>query len=375
MQIVLCRISVLNFNRAGLTIPRTKPQKTKPNLESMIKDFLLKLIFIPLLGIVLPLTAGIISYAYYTTFELIAAHCFFILTSFVIWAGCLWLHSKLRVLYTEQHKPAYKLLSVCAVSALYAASIGGLSVIGWMNLSYETFSWTPIYNFVAVCVFVVILFTLAYEILFLNKERELDSKIVQIMDQERSQATLQALRSELDPHFIFNSLNTLNYLIAHDAPQALLFNNRLAQVYKYILVNRNKELVSLTDEIEFIDNYFFLLQIRHENKLAMVKDMQVDTDSFFIPPCALQLLVENSIKHNDFSQEHPLEINITISGLLLKVRNTSSPRKYKSYSTGVGLKNLRSRYRIICHKNIQVEQTSDHFIVTLPLITQNQIAC
>lgn len=375
MQIVLCRISVLNVNCAGLTLPRTKPQKTKPNLESMIKDFLLKLIFIPLLGIVLPLTAGIISYAHYTTFELVAAHCFFILISFVIWAGCVWLHSKLRLLYTQQHQPVHKLLTVCAVSALYAACTGGLAVIGWMNLSYEIFSWTPIYNFVAVCVFVVILFTLAYEILFLSKERELDSKIVQIMDQERSQATLQALRSELDPHFIFNSLNTLNYLIAHDAPQALSFNNRLAQVYKYVLVNRNKELVSLTDEIEFIDNYFFLLQIRHENKLALVKDIEVDPDSFFIPPCALQLLVENSIKHNDFSEEHPLEINITISGLLLKVRNTSSPRKYKSYSTGVGLKNLRSRYRIICHKNIQVEHTSEHFIVTLPLITQNQIAC
>lgn len=341
----------------------------------MIKDFLLKLIFIPLLGIVLPLTAGIIHYDYYSTLELIAAHVFFVLTSFVIWAGCVWLHGKLRVLYNEQQKTTYKLLTVCAVSALYAACVGGLSVIAWMNLSYELFSWTPIYNFVVVCVAVVILFTLVYEILFLSKERELDSKIVQLMDQERSQATLQALRSELDPHFIFNSLNTLNYLIAHDAPQALLFNNRLAQVYKYILVNRNKELISLTDELEFIDNYFFLLQIRHENKLAMVKDLQVDTDSFQIPPCALQLLVENAIKHNDFSEERPLEISISTHGLLLKVRNSSTPKKHKSYSTGVGLKNLRSRYRIICHKNIQVEQTGGNFIVTLPLITQNQIAC
>ena len=136
----------------------------------MIKDALLKLIFIPLLGIGLPVIAGIISYDLYSVPQLIGANIFFILTSFVIWGGCNWIHYKLRPLYAPVPKLFSRIAVVCFVSALYGACTGGLSSFIWIKISKETFNWTGTCKFIAVCVAAVIIFTLVYEILFLSKD-------------------------------------------------------------------------------------------------------------------------------------------------------------------------------------------------------------
>jgi hypothetical protein len=334
----------------------------------MIKDALLKVIFIPLLGIGLPVIAGIISYELYSVPELIAANLFFILTSFIIWAGCNWIHIKLRPLYAPVSKLFSKIATVCFASALYGACTGGLSSFIWIKISRETFIWMSIYKFIAVCIAAVILFTLVYEILFLSKERELDNKIVDQLDKERSQAELQALTNEMDPHFIFNSLNTLNHLILNRPQQAHLFNNKLAQVYKYFLINKTRELIPLKDEMEFIDNYFFLLQIRHDGKLQLRAELNEENNKAMIPPCALQVLIENAIKHNEFTDDNPLLIKISMNGQYIRVSNNAKPKPYAVNSTGIGLKNLSSRYRIISRKNIEIEKGRDSFTVKLPLI-------
>jgi two-component system, LytTR family, sensor kinase len=334
----------------------------------MIKDALLKVIFIPLLGIGLPLIAGIISYEQYSIAEIVGANLFFILTSFIIWAGCNWIHIKLRPLYGPVSKLFPKIATVCFASALYGACIGGLSTFIWMKISKEAFNWTGVYKFIAVCIAAVIIFTLVYEILFLSKEREMDNKIVDQLDRERSQAELQALTNEMDPHFIFNSLNTLNHLIINRPEQAHLFNNKLAQVYKYFLINKTRELISLKDEMEFIDNYFFLLQIRHDGKLQLHVDLNEENNKAMIPPFAVQVLIENAIKHNEFTEGNPLLIKISMNGQYIRVSNNAKPKPYAVNSTGIGLKNLSSRYRIISRKNIEIEKGRESFTVKLPLI-------
>jgi hypothetical protein len=335
----------------------------------MIKDALLKIIFIPILGIGLPIIGGIISYYRYNVPELIAANLFFILTSFAIWAGCNWIHKRLRPLYAPVSRMFSRVAAICFVSALYAASIGGLSAFIWIKVSAEVFDWNNLYKFIAVCIASVIIFTLVYEILFLNKERELNDKIVDQLDKERSQAELQALANEMDPHFIFNSLNTLNHLILQEPKQAHLFNNKLAQVYKYFLINKTRELIPFKDEMEFIDNYFYLLEIRHEGKLQLRVDLNENAVKTMIPPCALQILVENAIKHNEFSEANPLFIRISMNGQYIRVSNNAKPKNYAVTSTGIGLKNLSSRYRIICKKNIVIENSRDSYTVKLPLIS------
>jgi hypothetical protein len=335
----------------------------------MIKDALLKIIFIPLLGIGLPVIAGIIAYEKYSVLELIIANLSFIFTSFIIWRGCNWIHIKLRPLYAPVSRIFARIATVCFVSALYGACTGGLAAFIWIEVSKEKFNWAGIYKFVTVCVAAVIIFTLVYEILFLSKEREIDTKIVDQLDRERSQAELQALSNEMDPHFIFNSLNTLNHLIVNKPQQAYLFNNKLAQVYKYFLINKTRELISLKDEMEFIDNYFFLLQIRHDHRLNLEIELDEEANKVMIPPCAVQVLIENAIKHNEFTEENPLLIRISMNGQYIRVSNNAKPKPYAVSSTGIGLKNLNSRYKIITGKNIQVENSRESFIVKLPLIT------
>lgn len=334
----------------------------------MIKDAYLKVIFIPLLGIFLPLMSGLISYERYSIIELLLSNLYFILTSFTIWIGCNWVHFKLRPLYVPIRGLLARVGTVCFISGIYAACIGLVSSLLWLNYSRENFTWIAVYKFLAVCIAAVILFTLVYEILFLTKEREIDNKIVDQLDRERSQAELQALVNELDPHFIFNSLNTLNHLILNNPKQAHLFNNKLAQVYKYFLLNKNRELISLRDEIEFIDDYFFLLQIRHEGKLQLSKEINPEQEETRLPPCAVQVLIENAIKHNEFTEGNPLRIKISMNGNHIRVCNNSKPKLYAVHSTGIGLKNLSSRYRLLARRDIEIEKGKDHFSVKLPII-------
>lgn len=335
----------------------------------MIRDTYLRLLFIPVLGIFLPIVSGIITYNHYNTAGIIGANLYFILTSFIIWRGCNWIHAKIRPLYSFMSQPFLKIAGVCFTSALYGACIGTLSTLGWLQMSKEPFHWNNVLRFVLVCVIAVIVFTLIYEILFLSKERELDTKIVVQLDRERSQAELQALQNEMDPHFIFNSLNTLNHLILNDPQKAHLYNNKLAQVYKYFLINKNRELISLNNELEFIDDYFYLLQLRHDNKLQLESRFENDLDgTMMIPPCSLQVLIENAIKHNEFSSENPLLIAIVMNGKYLKVINNIRPKPYAINSTHIGLKNLSSRYKLLCNKDIVIESSKDTFTVKLPLI-------
>jgi len=335
----------------------------------MIKDLLLKIIFIPTLGVGLPLISSLINYKNYSPLELLAANVFFILTSFSIWKGCNWIHIKLRPLYRPISNPFNKIGAVCLVSALYGACTGGLSSFVWLKISREPFSWMSVYRFLAACVAAVIIFTLIYEILFLSKERELDTKIVDQLDKELSQVELQVLTNEMDPHFIFNSLNTLNHLILNQPRQAHLFNNRLAQVYKYFLINKNKDLIPLKDELEFIEDYFYLLQIRHENKLDLQTSLDDKSRQVMIPPCSLQILIENAIKHNEFSETNPLHIKVYVNDHYLQVSNNIKPKLYAVNSTGIGLKNLNSRYKILFKKDITISTSHENFIVKLPLIT------
>jgi Putative regulator of cell autolysis len=339
----------------------------------MIKDTILRFIFIPTLGIVISFVSGIVTYERYDKMEIAGSSLYFIFVSFCIWRGCQWIHLKLRSLYTIEQNPFSKIMSVCAISGLYGSSVAGILCLLWMQFSKEDFHWNPITRFILLSLLAIVLFTLVYEVLYLSRERKLDNKIVAELDHELARAEMTALRNELDPHFIFNSLNTLSHLISNDVVKADLFNNKLAQVYKYFLINKDKELIAANNEIDFIKNYCFLLQIRHDDKLHLVIDLQKETvENILIVPCALQILVENAIKHNQFTEEDPLEIIISMNSEYLSIENSIRQKQVFNDSTRIGLRNLDAQYRMIAKKNIVVENTKNHFIVKLPLIKTNK---
>jgi LytS/YehU family sensor histidine kinase len=204
----------------------------------------------------------------------------------------------------------------------------------------------------------------------LSREKETEHSKSKQLDNALTKAHLTILKNELDPHFMYNALNTLSYLVKTNPEKADDFVIRLAHIYKYFLANKNKEYVTLREELHFIDEYFFLLQLRYENKIRLKKELSdYDLDAITILPCALQILVENAIKHNVFSEANPLSIKISISDESIYVVNTKRPGKIPPhYSSKVGLSNLKARYELAYKKPITVESSKNYFVVRLPLL-------
>ncbi len=338
----------------------------------MIKDKILRFLFIPFLGIIIPFLSDIVTYSFYSPLELIAIYVYFIFMSWSIWACSTWIHHKIRDWFPPDQNIFIKIATVSFTNALFGGAIAGILALVWYKISKENFQWVPYLLIIILSVFAVIVFTLVYEILYLSKEREIDSKVVEQLDWERSVAEMENLKNELEPHFIFNSLNTLSHLILNDADTAYEFNSKLASVFKYFLINKERDLISLHNEMEFIENYFFLVKLRYDNQINLSNCLNGQKDGrIMIVPFALQITLENAIKHNEFTSQCPLNISIELIDEFLLIKNNKKQKKYAENSTGIGLKNLKSRYQAFCKKPITIEDMDNEYIVKLPIIYQN----
>jgi sensor histidine kinase YesM len=208
-----------------------------------------------------------------------------------------------------------------------------------------------------------------YEIIYLSNERESDTVTIERTEKSRVQAQLDGLKNQIDPHFIFNSLNTLSYLISQNQESARLFNDTLAKVYRYILIKKEKDLVLIKEEIEFATNYFYLLKIRYQQGLNMKIEIgDIVSEHYLLPPLSIQILIENAIKHNHFTEKLPLNIVIAIAKNKITVINNRNVKQFEILSSQIGLKNLEERYRLITGSSIQISDTKETFQVTLPVL-------
>ncbi len=187
------------------------------------------------------------------------------------------------------------------------------------------------------------------------------------MEQEYSQVRLQALKSQVNPHFLFNSLSVLSSLVYTDAATSERFIIQLSQAYRYILEQKDTTLVSLEEELNFLDAYFFLLQIRFGKKIKLEKHIHTSAARYQLPPLTLQLLVENAVKHNKMSAAEPLTITITADEKIIEVKNNFNPREAEESSTGIGLDNIRKRLAYTSNEPVLVKQSGGWFSVTVPL--------
>jgi two-component system, LytTR family, sensor kinase len=339
----------------------------------MIKDRIFKTFCIPILGIAIPLLAHLISYRQLSTGKIILSNLYFIATSFVTWQGSVYIVSHVRRNKTIRQKVFLKLFLLCGLTALYGFIITSASAFLWQIILFNTTNFKPAVNCGLIAAGMVMFLTLIYEALFLSKERELDTKIVDQLDKERLHAELTALKGELEPHFVFNSLSTISHLISIDPEKAQMFTHKLAVVYKYLLINKGKELISLEEELSFIDDYVYLLRIRYDDKISLQFNLKKGKEKIMIIPCSLQLLIENAIKHNYFTEADPLHISISMNGEYLKVENNTRSKNYAVESTKVGLSNLRTHYKLICNKNVLIYEKDSRFTVKLPLIKQENV--
>lgn len=185
---------------------------------------------------------------------------------------------------------------------------------------------------------------------------------------ETEKSRFNSLKSQLNPHFLFNNLNVLTALIHENPTKAEEFTIQLADIYRYLLNTENKELVSLKEELAFAEKYMQLLNLRFENQLVYSFPENLTNNKYHIPPLSLQLLLENIIKHNMFSEEKPIEIQIFKEGKYLGIKNHLRKRPHSNNSSQKGLYNLIQRYKLITSDPVLITEDEDFFIVKIPLL-------
>ena len=227
--------------------------------------------------------------------------------------------------------------------------------------SYENYSFGLWITLTIIIVFHVIYFYNKY-----NQKKVKDSQIVA----KGESAKYESLKSQLDPHFLFNSLNVLTSLIGENPKQAEKFTTKLSKVYRYVLEQKNKDLIPLEDELQFAKSYMELLKMRFEDAIHFIIPETVNDPELKIVPLSLQLLLENAVKHNVITSESPLEIKIIEEKGYLTIENNVNPKKSLEKSTKVGLKNIHQRYGLITKEKVIVSHSNKIFKVKLPLLTQ-----
>lgn len=179
---------------------------------------------------------------------------------------------------------------------------------------------------------------------------------------------LEGLRNQVNPHFLFNSLNTLTYLIPEAPDKAVSFVRQLSKVYRYVLESRDTKVIPLQEELNFLDAFVFLLRERFgDNFTVDIRNLDKHRQAAIVP-LSLQILMENAIKHNIISTEKPLQIEIFAENGRLIVRNNLQRKNQVMDSTGVGLENIKTRYRMLSGKEVEVIVSPHYFTVALPLI-------
>ena len=208
---------------------------------------------------------------------------------------------------------------------------------------------------------------------FLERRRyKLETKIVlESTKAETATANFETLKNQLDPHFLFNSLNVLTGLIEENPANAIDFTTSLSKIYRYVLEQKDKEVVPIQEEINFAKTYVKLLKLRFENSIDFEIEQTTFFENEFIVPLSLQILLENTIKHNVVSEQKPLKIKIYKRDDSLIVENSFQPKDSIKESTGIGLKNIINRYQLISNREVNIEKNQEVFQVQLPILTQN----
>ncbi|MBX2877090.1 MAG: histidine kinase [Saprospiraceae bacterium] len=217
--------------------------------------------------------------------------------------------------------------------------------------------------------FMVIIANAIHQLRFLIKKWQEEAIRSANLEKENVQAKLATLTQQISPHFLFNNFNTLYGLIEQHPKGAKEYLMKLSSLYRNVLLKRNEELIPLSEEIDTLRDYIFLIKVRFGSDIQVKINLGEAAATYYIPPMSLQMLVENAIKHNRFDEDHPLLINIEQCGDQLKVENHNSlGTEQQTPSHGIGLENIRNRYQLLADRPIIINQDKYNFSVKIPLL-------
>lgn len=349
----------------------TIKQPTKPtNGSGYVNDIGFRLVLIPFFGIAIPLITGMVNTSNFSNWQIKLSFLYTIGIAFIVWQGNRYLTFSLRSYFDWYNKPVKKILAVLFAIFFYTIPVAVLLLVGWYKIFADGKpNWNIVFTSTLIILICVIFITHVYETVFLVKEAESEKVQRAQTEQAKAVAELEALKNQIDPHFIFNSLNTLSHLIEVKPEKAKLFNDNLADVYRYILHNKARDLVLLGEEMDFIEDYFSLLKIRFEKAVQLMNNVpKGNYESCLVPPISLQVLIENAVKHNEFSDTNPLVIEMDLQDEELIVKNRVQKKTLRRPSSEIGLQNLNERYKLTTKKGITIKEDSNEFTVVLPLL-------
>ena len=334
-----------------------------------LDDDTFRWIGIPIFGIIIPNATGLFGNLGVTDLAYWLGYIFFILLAFMIWQGNRYLLFRTRKRFTWFDKPIEKLILLLINNIFYTAPL----TIAWLCMWYiwagfPKTNWDAIQMVVLINVISVLFVTHVYETVFLLKEKESETVKNEQLQRAKAEAELSALKNQIDPHFMFNSLNTLSYLVKSDPVKANQFTENLAEVYRYILIQKDHTFVLLEDELEFTHKYTELLHLRFGKALIIERQFNGSVEkNYLIPPTSVFVAFENAVKHNEISESTPLHIKVDLKNNRLIISNQIQERKNRQHSSKIGLKNLDERFQLITGLAIEATRQNDKFIVSMPL--------
>ncbi|MCW5910650.1 MAG: histidine kinase [Cyclobacteriaceae bacterium] len=284
----------------------------------------------------------------------------------VLWLGNAFVSQWLDNLYSWHKDPVKRLIA--GIIGMIVYTIGAVFAVIWFfNFAFGFNVGNRLEGtfFSTIIITLIITMFMTGRAFLLNwKQTAVDAERLK---KESVEAQYNSLRNQVNPHFLFNSLNALTNLVYQNQDQAVRFIKQLSDVYRYVLDTRDKEVVPVQDEIKFLNSFLFLQQIRFGDKLRL--DIKLNDVTGYVAPLALQMLVENAIKHNVISEENPLTVKVYASDQYLAVENsllqkTALPEE----SPGLGLDNIRKRYEFLTDKQVLIEETKEVFKVSLPIV-------
>jgi ligand-binding sensor domain-containing protein len=216
-----------------------------------------------------------------------------------------------------------------------------------------------------------VLIILSSALYYLIKTREKRVKRWERIEKEKIQSQFEVLKSQVNPHFLFNSFNTLISVIEQDQQTAVEYVEHLSDLYRKIVTYRDKDVITLKEEIEIINDYFFIQKKRFGGNLQFVNNVAEEEQQFYIAPLTLQLLAENAVKHNAISSETPLIIELSMQEKMLIVKNNLNQKVSREKGAGMGLENIVKRYKLLSKEEVVINKTNCSFIVHIPLLTNH----
>jgi two-component system, LytTR family, sensor kinase len=336
----------------------------------MKNDKWARIIGIPIVGLVMAL-AHHLEILLRLDVESLAHYLISTFTTLLLWEGNRYIFIRMKDRYPGYHNTERRVIYQTLISVVYTLFVATAILYAIYLVFPEECRFDPpaVFRNFLTSLIPTLFITSIYESVYFFKEWKINIQRTEALAKENIRSQFESLKNQLDPHFLFNSLNTLAALIDEENAPAQKYLEQLSDVYRYVLVSKERNAVPLKEELAFLQSYVYLNKTRYRENLVV--DLQVHPDylNYQVAPLSLQMLIENAIKHNIVSRDKPLTITIRSDETgYLTVENNRQDKTTFEKSTKVGLQNIINRYRLLTEKPVEVNRAEKKFTVRIPLL-------